>query len=451
MKISAVILAAGQGTRMRSELPKVLHLLAGKPLAWHALEAARQVTGERPVMVVGHGAEAVRRALGEDAAEYVLQSPQLGTGHAVLQAEAVLKERAELVLVTYADMPLVTPATLRRLVAAHRAQEGPITMLTVTADDPRGFGRVVREANGRVLEIVEEAQATPEQLAIRELNTGLFCFSADWLWPALHRIQLSPKGEYYLTDLAGLAVADGLPVKALVADDPLEVIGINTRLHLAEAEALLRRRINQAWMLQGVTMINPEATYIEPGVTIGNDTVLWPNTYLRGDTQIGAGCEVGPNTIILDSQVGDACTILASVLEGATVEDHVEIGPFARLRKGAHLAQGVHMGNFGEVKNSYLGPGAKMGHFSYLGDATIGPEVNIGAGTITCNFDGTRKHPTEIGEGAFIGSDTMLVAPVKVGEGARTGAGSVVTRDVPPYSLAVGVPARVIRKLERPD
>jgi len=222
-------------------------------------------------------------------------------------------------------------------------------------------------------------------------------------------------------------------------------------VHLAEAEALLRQRINQQWMLQGVSMINPEATYIETGVSIGLDTVLWPGTYLRGRTTIGSGCELGPNTIIQDSQVGDACTVFASVLEGARLEDHVEVGPFARLRKGAHLASGVHMGNFGEIKNSYLGPGTKMGHFSYIGDANIGAEVNIGAGTITCNFDGTRKHPTEIGEGAFIGSDTMLVAPVKIGAGARTGAGAVVTRDVPPFSLAVGVPARTIRKLEPPE
>ena len=450
MNISAVILAAGQGTRMRSDLPKVLHTLVGRPLAWHALETARQVTGAQPVMVIGHGAQAVRQSLGEEAAQFVLQSPQLGTGHAVMQAEPLLRGRADLVLVTYADMPLVRPETLRALVAAHQRGRGPVSLMTVIAADPRGFGRIVRDGAGQVVAIVEEAQASPEQLTIRELNASVYCFSADWLWPALPRIPLSPKGEYYLTDLIGLAVADGLPVQALVADDPAEMIGINTRVHLAEAEALLRRRINQHWMLQGVTLVNPEATYIEPGVTIGQDTLIWPNTYLHGATVIGARCELGPNTIIHDSQVGDACTILASVLEGARLEDHVEVGPFARLRKGAHLAQGVHMGNFGEVKNSYLGPGAKMGHFSYLGDATIGAQVNIGAGTITCNYDGERKHPTEVGEGAFIGSDTMLVAPVKIGAGARTGAGAVVTHDVPAHSLAVGVPARVIRKLESP-
>jgi bifunctional UDP-N-acetylglucosamine pyrophosphorylase/glucosamine-1-phosphate N-acetyltransferase len=348
-------------------------------------------------------------------------------------------------------MPLVSPETLNQLVAAHQKNPVVISMVTVVATDPRGFGRIVRGADGQVQAIVEEAQATPEQLTIRELNASVYCFSAEWLWPALQRIPLSPKGEYYLTDLVGLAVADGLSVQALVAEDATEMIGVNTRIHLAEAEALLRRRINQQWMLSGVTMINPEATYIEPGVTIGRDTVLWPDTYLRGETTIGADCELGPNTIICDSQVGDGCTILGSVLEGAVLEDHVEVGPYARLRKGAHLASRVHMGNFGEVKNSYLGPGSKMGHFSYLGDATIGPEVNIGAGTITCNFDGKQKHPTEVGEGAFIGSDTMLVAPVKIGAGARTGAGAVVTRDIPPYSLAVGVPARIIRKLEPPE
>lgn len=451
MKICAVVLAAGQGTRMRSNLPKVLHPLLGRPMAWHALETARQVTGAQPVMIIGHGAETVRQTLGEQAARYVVQAPQLGTGHAVMQAEPLLRGASDLVLVTYADMPLVSADTLQQLVAAHQKNPAAITMFTVIAADPRGFGRIVRGADGQVQAIVEEAQATPEQLAIRELNASAYCFSADWLWPALQRIPLSPKGEYYLTDLVGLAVAEGLPVQALVAEDPAEMIGVNTRVHLAEAEALLRRRINQQWMLAGVSMINPEAIYIEPEVTIGRDTVLWPGTYLRGNTTIGAECELGPNTIIRDSQVGDGCTILGSVLEGAVLEEHVEVGPYARLRKGAHLASHVHMGNFGEVKNSYLGPGSKMGHFSYLGDATIGPEVNIGAGTITCNFDGKQKHPTEVGEGAFIGSDTMLVAPVKIGAGARTGAGAVVTHDVPPYSLAVGVPAHIIRKLEPPE
>jgi len=448
MRLSAVILAGGQGTRMKSNLPKVLHSLLGKPMAWYTLEAARQVTHSTPVMVIGHGADQVRQTLG-DQAEYVLQQPQLGTGHAVMQAEPLLAGKTDLVLVIYADMPLLTAQTLGNLVEKAQSHTGPVSMVTVTTDETRGFGRILRDTRQQVSGIVEEAQATAEQLNIHELNPGMYCFRAAWLWEALKRIQLSPKGEYYLTDLVGMAVAEGTVIQTLNVEDLNEVIGINTRMHLAQAEALLRQRINRDWMLAGVSMIDPSSVYIEPGVTLGQDTILWPGTYLHGNTQIGEGCVIGPNTIIKDTKVGDGCTLLASVLEGALLEEHVEMGPYCHLRKGAHLCKGVHMGNFGEVKNSTLGPGAKMGHFSYLGDATVGAEANIGAGTITCNYDGTYKYPTEIGEGAFIGSDTMLVAPVKVGAGAKTGAGAVVTKDIPPHSLAVGVPARVIKELKK--
>jgi bifunctional UDP-N-acetylglucosamine pyrophosphorylase/glucosamine-1-phosphate N-acetyltransferase len=416
----------------------------------YCLDAVEQVADSKPIIVIGHGADEVRQALGDDA-KFVVQAPQLGTGHAVLQTESVLRGTAGLVLVTLGDMPLLTPDTLRRVVDTQREHAGPITMLTIIADDPRGFGRVVRDKNGQVKAIVEEAQATEEQLVIKELNPSVYCINAEWLWDALRRLPLSPKGEYYLTDLVGVAVGEGLPVQAHVLEDPREAIGINTRVHLAEAESILRERINRQWMLAGVTMVDPASIYIEPQVTIGQDTVIWPNTFLQGDSSVGEGSVVGPNTVLKDTNLGSRCKVFASVLEGAMVEDDVDIGPFAHLRKGAHLAQGVHMGNFGEVKNSYLGPGVKMGHFSYLGDATVGAGVNIGAGTITCNYDGEKKNPTQIGEGAFIGSDTMLVAPVEVGEGARTGAGSVVTRDVPPGTLAVGMPARSIRKLENRD
>jgi bifunctional UDP-N-acetylglucosamine pyrophosphorylase/glucosamine-1-phosphate N-acetyltransferase len=448
MNLSAVILAAGQGTRMKSNLPKVLHQLLGKPMAWFALEAARKVTSNKPVMVIGHAAERVRLVLG-DQAEYTLQEPQLGTGHAVMQAEALLSGWSDLVLVLYADMPLLTSDTLKRLLELAQSHTAPISMLTVTAAETRGFGRILRDSQGQVSAVVEEAQATPTQLDIHELNPGVYCFRAEWLWPALKRITLSPKGEYYLTDLVSMAVAEGHAIHTSNIEDVDEVIGINTRVHLAQAEALLQRRINNQWMLSGVTMIDPANTYIEPEVTLGQDTILWPGTYLHGSTQIGEECVIGPNTIITDTKVGDHCTLLASVLECAVLEEHVEMGPYCHLRKGAHLSRGVHMGNFGEVKNSTLGPGAKMGHFSYMGDATVGADVNIGAGTITCNFDGTHKFSTEIGEGAFIGSDTMLVAPVKVGAGAKTGAGAVVTRDIPANSLAVGVPARVIKELKK--
>jgi bifunctional UDP-N-acetylglucosamine pyrophosphorylase/glucosamine-1-phosphate N-acetyltransferase len=336
-------------------------------------------------------------------------------------------------------------------VEAQTANPGPVTMLTVRAEDARGFGRILRKQDGTVAAIVEEYVATPEQLQIRELNVGAYCFRADWLWAALHRIPLSKKGEYYLTDTIELAVREGVPVQAYLHDDISETIGVNTRVDLADAEAALRRRINREHMLSGVGMPDPSSTYIDAGVEIGKDTVIMPNTHLQGRTIIGEGNMIGPNTIIRDSRVGNGCRILASVIEGALLEDEVDMGPFARLRRGAHLGTGVHMGNFGEVKDSTLGPGVKMGHFSYIGNATIGANTNIGAGTITCNYDGEKKNATEIGEDVFIGSDTMLVAPLKLGDRARTGAGAVVTRDVPADTLAVGMPARAIKKLERKD
>ena len=450
MKIRAVVLAAGQGVRMRSDLPKVMHPILGRSLVSYVVEAARQVTGEPPVLVVGYGAEKVRQALGESA-QYVTQGQQLGTGHAVQQAEALLSGEADQILVAFGDMPLLTSQTLQQVVDAQQAHAGPLTMLSVTAENPRGFGRVLRGPGGGVVAIVEEAQCTPEQLQIHELNASVYCFQAEWLWQALHRIPLSPKGEYYLTDVVGLAVADGLSVQAVQVADPVEAMGINNRVHLAEATALMRRRINTYWMLEGVTLIDPETTYIETGASLGRDTVIWPNTYLYDGARIGERCQIGPNTMIRQTQVGNDCVILSSSLEGAIVEDEVHMGPFARLRKGAHLGRGVHMGNFGEVKSSYLAPGVKMGHFSYIGDAQIGEDTNIGAGTITCNYDGKNKHKTEIGRDVFIGSDTMLVAPLKLGDGARTGAGSVVTHDVPDQTLVVGVPARPLRKLENRD
>jgi bifunctional UDP-N-acetylglucosamine pyrophosphorylase/glucosamine-1-phosphate N-acetyltransferase len=446
MKTTSVILAAGQGTRMHSDLPKVLHPVCGVPMISHALAAVKSASSETPVVIIGHGAEAVREFLAGNA-RCVVQEPQLGTGHAVMQAESILAGKTDLVLVTYADMPLLRPETIKQLVKTQKVNKGPVTMLTVNSAHARGFGRVVRGPDGSLKAIVEEAAATEQQLSIQELNVGAYCFNAEWLWKALRKIQVSKKGEYYLTDTISLAVMEGLTVQAVVSDDLLDTIGINTRLHLAEAEGAMRLRINQAHMLAGVTIVDPASTYIEPGVKIGRDTVIWPNSYLRGKTVIGEGCVIGPNTIAEDTKIGECCEILAAVLDGAVVEDNVGIGPFARLRKGAHLCKGVHMGNFGEVKDSTLGPGTKMGHFSYIGNASIGENVNIGAGTVTCNFDGERKNPTEIGDEVFIGSDTMLVAPVRLGAHSRTGAGAVVTKDVEPDTLVVGVPARPIKKL----
>jgi bifunctional UDP-N-acetylglucosamine pyrophosphorylase/glucosamine-1-phosphate N-acetyltransferase len=441
--LAVVILAAGEGTRMKSDRPKVLHPLAGRPLIAYSLQTARELTDQPPVVILGHEAEAVREVAGEDIS-YVIQAPQLGTGHAVLQARDMLRGQADMVLISYADMPLLTAETLGRLVERQRENPGPMTMLALVREDPRGFGRVLRDESGAVAEIVEEAVATPEQLAIRELNAGVYCFDARWLWEHVDRIPLSlPKKEYYLTDLVGMAVDQGLKVEAVIAADPTEALGVNTRVHLAEAERVLRSRTNQRWMLAGVTIVDPATTYIEPGITIGRDTTIQPNTHLRGQTVIGEHCLIGPNTIIEDCAIGDHCIVLGSVLEQAVMAEGSDVGPFSHLRKGARLCEGAHVGNFAELKNSTLGPGAKMGHFSYLGDTEVGAGANIGAGTITCNYDGERKHRTVIEQGAFIGSDTMLVAPVRVGKGAKTGAGSVVTRDVPDGALAYGVPARV--------
>jgi bifunctional UDP-N-acetylglucosamine pyrophosphorylase/glucosamine-1-phosphate N-acetyltransferase len=449
MKITAVLLAAGQGTRMKSDLPKVLHPLCGKPMVWHVLEALKMATTETPVVIVGYGAQEVTNYVG-DSAECILQEPQLGTAHAALQAEPLLRGNTDVVIVTYADMPLLRGETFKQLVETQRLNPGPLSLLTVIAEDPRGFGRIVRKADGTVEAIMEEYVATPEQREIKELNVGAYCFKADWLWDALHRIEKNPKsGEYYLTDIVELAVKDHLPVQAVVHNDLIETIGINTRVHLCEAEAALRLRINREHMLNGVSMMDPASTYIEVGVKIGQDTTILPNTYIHGNTGIGEGNVIGPNTIIRDSRIGNRCKVLASILEGAVLEDDIDMGPFARLRKGAHLKSHVHMGNFGEVKDSTLHEGVKMGHFSYIGNTIIGARTNIGAGTITCNFDGEKKNFTEIGEDAFIGSDTMLVAPLKLGDGARTGAGAVVTKNVPEDTLVVGIPARAIRKVER--
>lgn len=450
MSVRVIILAAGKGTRMHSRRAKILHPIGGRPMVQYALDAARQASAQPPVLVIGHQADRIRQAVGEQA-EYVEQLEQKGTGHAVLQAKELLEGQAEHILVTNADLPLQRGETLAALAAAHTQGHATITLLTLKQRPARGFGRIQRQA-GQPVAIIEEAEATPEQLQIEELNVGTYCFEARWLWAALPQLVPSAKkGEYYLTDLLALAVAQGKQIHSLELQDPSEAIGINTREHLAEAELALRQRINREWMLAGVTIQDPLSTYIEPGVTIGQDTTLLPNTMLLGDTQIGEECLIGPNTSIRDSRVGNLCTIQAAVVEHAIIENQVDIGPFAHLRKGAHLEDHVHMGNFGEIKNSRLAPGVKMGHFSYIGDATIGRNVNIGAGTITANYDGQNKNPTVIEEGVFIGSDTMLVAPLHIGKGARTGAGAVVTKDVAPNTVVVGIPARAIRKREGSD
>lgn len=448
MTLSVVILAAGLSTRFKSKTPKVLHRLLGKPMLEYTLDLANALTPKPPVLVVGPETEAQIRAWAGEQARYAVQRERLGTGHAVMQTQSMLEGESDQLLVLYGDMPLLQLETLQKLVEQHTTNKAAITMLTVEREDPRGFGRIVRNSqSGHIQAIVEDVEATPEIAAITELNTGLYIFETAFMWENLSKLKPSKrKGEYYLTDMIGLAAGAGKLVDGIVLKDPSEGLGINTRVDFAIAAAALQQRTNEAWMLQGVTVIDPATTYIEPGVTIEQDTIIYPNTHLRGKTVIGADCEIGPNTLIEDCEIGNRCRVTSSILEKAIMEDDSDIGPFGHLRKGAKLCTGAHMGNFGEMKNSTLGPGSKMGHFSYLGDAQIGENVNIGAGTITCNYDGKRKHPTVIEDDVFIGSDSMLVAPLHIGKGAITGAGSVVTHDIPDDTTVYGVPARVKEK-----
>jgi len=397
------------------------------------------------VLVTGFGSEQVREEVAQaygDKVRFALQAEQLGTGHAVRSAEDQLRGKADIMLVTFGDMPMLRPETVERLVQIRRETGSAVIMTSVIGDLPRGFGRVIRSTEGKVSAIVEEADATPEQLKIREYNISAYCFDAEWMWQKLAELKPSRKGEFYLTDLVEMAIAQGKGVEAMVLEDPVEGLGINNRVDLADCERAMRARVNRQWMLAGVSFLDPDTTTVEMGVTIGQDTVLYPNTCLRGKTSIGGNCAIGPDTTLLHTSVGDYSVIQYSVAEKATIGSHVTMGPFCHLRSGAVLMDYVHLGNFGEVKDSILGEHTKMGHFSYIGNATIGRDVNIGAGTITCNYDGKVKHPTEIGDETFIGSDTKLVAPLKIGKHARTAAGAVVTHDVPDGTLVVGVPAR---------
>lgn len=428
---------------MKSKVNKVLHPLAGRPMIEYVVSVAECLSAEKPVLVVGHNAEQVQTLVG-DRALYVRQGELLGTGHAVQQTEHLLCDEVETVLVLYGDNPLISGETLQAMVGEHLRRGAAATILTFRPSDPAQYGRIVRGTDGKVQAIVEWKEASPEIRAIQEVNSGILCFQADFLWPSLAKVQ--PKhGEYYLTDLVEMAVQEGRSVAAQEVD-PEEVLGVNDRVELAQVEAVLRRRINEHWMHAGVTIVDPSVTYIDADVEIGQDTVIYPNSYLQGATRIGPDCRIGPHALIRDSNLGAQCEVRLSVVDRAVLEDEVNVGPFSHLRPDVYLSRGVHVGNFCEVKNSRLGTGTRMGHFSYVGDAEVGAEVNIGAGTVTCNYDGVRKHRTTIEDGAFIGSDVMLVAPVRIGCGARIGAGAVVTHDIAPHCLAYGVPARVKRR-----
>ncbi len=441
---AGVVMAAGKGTRMRSRVPKVLHKVCGRELVVYPVEALKNAGVSRIVVVAApDSVEEIRGVLG-DSVEYVLQSQPLGTGHALLQAASLLRGQSEHVMVLNADLPLIRPDTLVRLSSRHLSGDSCITLLSAVLHSPDSMGIVKRNEAKGVVEVIEASELSPEEdSAPSEVNGGAYCFKAGWLWDSLPDIEKASGREFYLTSMIGKAASDGNGVEALVSQDPQEILGINNRLELSRAEAAMRRRINEHWMVEGVTMIDPDSIFIDASVELGHDTVVYPNTMLLGQSKVGNGCTLGPGAMIQDSVIGDGCKVIASFLEGSTLEESVEIGPFSHLRPGAHLENGVHVGNFGEVKNSRLGRGVAMGHFGYVGDASIGANVNLGAGTVTCNYDGVSKHRTVIEEEAFIGCDTMFVAPVRVGARAVTGAGAVVTKDVPPRRLAVGVPATI--------
>lgn len=443
--LSAVILAAGMSTRMKSKTVKVLHPIAGVPMIRYVLDNVATAGADPIVLVVGHGGQQVRDAVGQRPL-YVEQLERLGTGHALLQARPALEGRGGAVLCLYGDMPLIRPQTLQRLIETQRRSKAVMALVTVGGEDSMGFGHIMRNAAGQVQAIVEEKVATPAELAIKEYNAGIYCFESDWLWPRLAALPVSASGEYYLTDMLAVAVGESRPVASIECSDVSEVLGINNRVQLAQAEALVRAAVCRAHMLNGVTIVNPAATYIDAAATIAADTVIYPNSFILGNTRIGQDCQIGPNSQMRDAVIGDGCRVWASCLEDVTIADGVSIGPFSHLRAGTQLGKHTYVGNFAEIKNSTLGEHVHMGHFSYLGDATVGDNANISAGIITCNFDGEKKNPTIIEDHAFLGSDTLLIAPVKVGKRARTGAGSVVTHDLPADTLSYGVPARVVKK-----
>lgn len=417
-------------------------------MAQWVLQALREAGVKRVVAVVPSGEERIREAFGPSV-QFVEQAEPRGTGHALLEAEGLLKDLEGGILVLPGDAPLVQAATLKRLMDHHSRSKAAVTVLTARGVPVEGLGRVVRRRDGTVGAIVEEHEADEAQRAIPEVNSSVYALRSGDVWPLLKGLTPSRKGEIYLTDLIGRVVANGGEVRALEAEDPWEAFGVNSRAQLARAESVLRGRICEGWMEKGVTILQPATTFIDATASLGQDTVVYPNCHIYGNTTIGRECRIGPNAVVIDSKIGDRCRVLGSVLEGSALEDDVAVGPFSHLRAETHVEAGVHIGNFVEIKKSRLKRGVKVAHFSYLGDAQVGENVNIGAGTITCNFDGVRKWETVIEEGAFIGSDTMLVAPVKVGARAKTGAGSVVTKDIEPDTLAVGVPARAIKKLRK--
>ncbi|MDL1971518.1 MAG: bifunctional UDP-N-acetylglucosamine diphosphorylase/glucosamine-1-phosphate N-acetyltransferase GlmU [Candidatus Desulfofervidaceae bacterium] len=447
-KFLPVVLAAGKGTRMKSRWPKVLHPLLGKPLLTYVLEALRHLSFPEIGVVIGYKAEEIQEIIKGSDIKFILQTEQLGTGHALLCATSFW-ERAENVLVLNGDVPLLESSTLQELMDVHQEQKAAISFLTAKAEDPTQYGIVLRNVQGQVVGIQEVTERSGRDSSSQEINAGIYCFKTSFLKKYLSFLQPNPKkGEYYITDLISIAAKNQEKIATREAPFP-EIIGINNRLELAKAAQILQQRILDRHMLQGVSIIDPSCTYIESDVEIDNDTVLAPGVYLQGRTKIGRECYIGSGTVVKDSKIGNEVEIKPyCVITESVIEDKATIGPFAHLRPGTYIATNARIGNFVEVKKSYVGKGSKASHLTYLGDAEIGKDVNIGAGTITCNYDGKRKHKTVIEDNAFIGSNTALVAPVKVGKAALVGAGSVITEDVPPDTLAIAR-ARQVHKMKK--
>jgi bifunctional UDP-N-acetylglucosamine pyrophosphorylase / glucosamine-1-phosphate N-acetyltransferase len=439
--LEVIILAAGLGTRMKSATIKILHRAAGRPIIEYVLDLASLVCERPPIVVVGHQRESVQKAIG-DRARFAVQEQALGTGHAVMQAVQALEEggiAGHRFLILSGDVPLTRPETLRKLLEQHEREGNALTLLTMKPSDPGMYGRIVRDASGAVQHIVEAKDASDDEKKIGEVNAGIYVFDGEQLFDNLRNLSTNnAQGEYYLTDLLGTLREQGHRVGAVVADDPIEALGVNSRSELAVVEAEIQRRVVTKLMREGVTFRNPNTVVVDSTVMIGADTVVYPFVTLEGRTKIGEGCVIEPGVHLIDVTVGDDVHVkTGTVAEDAVIEDEATVGPYAHLRPGTHLGRKVKVGNFVETKKARLGEGSKASHLSYLGDAEIGADVNIGAGTITCNYDGVNKHKTVLEDGVFIGSDTQLVAPVRVGKGAYVGAGSTITKDVPPDALAL--------------
>ncbi len=461
MPFTAIILAAGEGTRMKSHHPKVMHKVLDHPLVWWAVNSVRQAGASRVIVVVGNGADEVRSYLADADVEFVEQAERLGTGHAVRVVRDAVGSFQGPVVVTYGDSPLVRPQTISALVDATRAAHAACTVLTMEPPDPTGYGRILKDATGAVTGIVEEKDATPEQRAIRDCNSGVYCFCGGRLTANIDKVDnKNAKGEYYLTDMVGIYASMGEPVQAVACEDYRELLGVNSRSQLAVATKIMQRRINEELMAQGVTILDPDQVWVGPEVSVGMDTVLMPQTFLWGKTTVGEACTVGPNSRLENAHVGNGCVVDETIIQDSRIDNNVKCGPRAYIRGGAHFCDGSKAGTHVEIKGSEVGEGSKVPHLSYIGDARLGKNVNIGGGSITCNYDGKHKSHTEIGDHVFVGSDTMMVAPVTIGNNALVGASSCITSDVPAGALALERSKQVViegwadkywEKLEKED